>query len=203
MIFKEISKFPSVEDGKIKFVPFIEASKGIVKIIELFGYIYTPVRQDIQGNIEKLSQIHSSDVDKFSTLNDIVEVEVKESKQFGIDALLWLKRALEFVHVFLSCLVEDSKQVPGNESLTPFFQKAYDETLKPYHGIIVQKLFGWIVLAGPSRNSFMLKLADGQDPIPEEEIMSEIDSFLQDLGSNISAINTIYEAHNLVFNQKV
>ncbi|GFY53463.1 glycolipid transfer protein [Trichonephila inaurata madagascariensis] len=202
MFFKEISKFPPVEDGKIEFVPFIEASKGIVKFVELLGTLFTPVRQDVQGNINKLSQIHSSDEKKFSTVNDIIEVEIKEGK-LGIDALLWLKRALEFVHVFLFSVVEDSKNDSHNESLSSFFQKAYEETLKPFHGMLVQKLFGWMVLAGPSRKSLMILLSNGEDPAPEDEIIEEMDSYIQQLGSNISAINNIFETHNLVFNQKV
>ncbi|GIX78755.1 glycolipid transfer protein [Caerostris darwini] len=204
MFFKEISKFPSVEDEIIEFLPFIEACKGIVKFVELLGSIFTPVRHDIQGNIEKLSKIHLSDETKFSTINAIIKFEVENSEsQIGIDALLWLKRALEFVHVFLTCFVDDSKQETCSENLSPFFHKAYEEKLKPYHGWIVQKLFGWMVLAAPSRKSLLLLLAGGEESVENDAIFQEIETFLPGLGTNINVINKLYETNNLVFNHKV
>ncbi|GBN37613.1 Glycolipid transfer protein [Araneus ventricosus] len=204
MFFTEVKKFPCVENEIIEFLPFIEACKGIVKFVELLGSIFTPVRLDIQGNIDKLSKIHFSDEAGFPTVNSIVEFEVKRAgDQTGIDALLWLKRALEFVHVFLVCFVNDSKQEQHDEDISPFFHKAYEEKLKPYHGWIVQKLFGWIVIAAPSRKSLLHLLASGEDNLTEDVIFGEMEIFLQGLGANIDVINKIYVAHNLVFNQKV
>ncbi|GBN37614.1 Glycolipid transfer protein [Araneus ventricosus] len=188
MFFTEVKKFPCVENEIIEFLPFIEACKGIVKFVELLGSIFTPVRLDIQGNIDKLSKIHFSDEAGFPTVNSIVEFEVKRAgDQTGIDALLWLK----------------SKQEQHDEDISPFFHKAYEEKLKPYHGWIVQKLFGWIVIAAPSRKSLLHLLASGEDNLTEDVIFGEMEIFLQGLGANIDVINKIYVAHNLVFNQKV
>lgn len=57
-------------------------------------------------------------------------------------AIFFFSRALEYVHVFLTCLVYDSKGGSSPDNLCPYFNKAYEEKLKPYHGWFVQKLFG-------------------------------------------------------------
>ncbi|KAG8195186.1 hypothetical protein JTE90_027930 [Oedothorax gibbosus] len=205
MLFSVCKQFPEVTDGKIEVVPFLEASKEIVKFVEILGTVFSPVKNDISGNIEKLSKIHHSDEAKFSTLNGIVEHELplERQHQIGIDALLWLKRALEYVNVFLSCFAEDGKQPPCSENMSAFFHKAYEEKLKPFHGWIVQKVFGLIVIAAPSRSSLLKLLSGGKDPVPEEEIIKDIEQFLIGLNSNIDTINRLYVTHNLHFNHKV
>ncbi|XP_055933751.1 glycolipid transfer protein-like isoform X2 [Argiope bruennichi] len=187
MFFKDVKKFPSVEN-EIEFLPFIEACKGIVKFVELLGSLFAPVRHDIQGNIDKLSKIHFSNAAEFPTINSIVEFEVKRAgDQTGIDALLWLK----------------SKQEQHEENISSFFYKAYEEKLKPYHGWIVQKLFGLMVVAAPSRKSLLDLLAGGEDSSTEDVVFGEMEIYLEGLGANIDVINRLYDIHNLVFNQKV
>ncbi|CAL1274364.1 unnamed protein product [Larinioides sclopetarius] len=186
MFFKEVKKFPCVENQIIEFIPFIEACKGIVKFVELLGAIFTPVRHDIQGNIDKLSKIHFSDEAGFPSLNSIVEFEIKENgNKVGIDALLWLK----------------SKQEDHDEDLSPFFHKAYEEKLKPYHGWIAQKLFGWIVVAAPSRKSLLHLLASEEENMTEDVIFGEMEIFLQELGANIDVIHKIYDSHSIVYTE--
>jgi hypothetical protein len=51
-------------------------------------------------------------------------------------------RALQFVHTFFSCVLEDSQEGKKSEDLVPFLKKAYKETLEAYHGWMTQKLFG-------------------------------------------------------------
>ncbi|XP_055933752.1 glycolipid transfer protein-like isoform X3 [Argiope bruennichi] len=171
---------------------------------KLLGSLFAPVRHDIQGNIDKLSKIHFSNAAEFPTINSIVEFEVKRAgDQTGIDALLWLKRALEFVHVFLVCFLDDSKQEQHEENISSFFYKAYEEKLKPYHGWIVQKLFGLMVVAAPSRKSLLDLLAGGEDSSTEDVVFGEMEIYLEGLGANIDVINRLYDIHNLVFNQKV
>lgn len=61
---------------------------------------------------------------------------------YCLTSFLFSYRALEYVYVFLTCLVEESKQDLCSDNLVPYFNKAYEEKLKPYHGWFVQKLFG-------------------------------------------------------------
>ncbi|XP_035232386.1 glycolipid transfer protein-like [Stegodyphus dumicola] len=112
-------------------------------ISDLLGSVFIPVKSDINGNIEKLYKIYHSNEEKFLALSDIISYEMNNTDlKVGKDALLWLKRALEYVHVFLTCLVNDSKEEQYSDNLVPFFNKAYEEKLKPYHGWFVQKIFG-------------------------------------------------------------
>ncbi|XP_015908553.2 glycolipid transfer protein [Parasteatoda tepidariorum] len=203
MFFTNVSHFPKINDEeKIPLVPFLEASKGIVQFVEILGTVFTPVKQDINGNIEKLYKIHQSDKTKFETINDVIAYELEETNKVGIDALLWLKRALEYVQILITCLIDDTKDGSCAEDLTPFFNKAYEEKLKPYHGWFVQKLFGLIVYAAPGRKSLLLLLNDNKE-ISDEEIMKEAESYVNQLSHNIEIINRLYTTHNLHSNEKV
>lgn len=205
MFFSNVSPFPDINEGHIDLLPFLEASKGIVRFVELLGSVFTPVKYDINGNIEKLHKIHLSDEVKFLTLNDIIEFELSENgiNKVGIDALLWLKRALEYVHVFLTCLVDESKLDLHPEDLSAYFNKAYEQKLKPFHGWFIQKIFGIMVHAAPSRKALMHLLAGEDECANEEQVLNDIETFTISLGSNLEVINNLYKEHNIDSNAKV
>ncbi|XP_054719808.1 glycolipid transfer protein-like [Uloborus diversus] len=204
MFFSDVTHFPEIEDGRIEILTFLDACRGIVRFIELLGTVFSPVKNDILGNIEKLNTIRMGNKEKFLTLNDIVEYELENSKEnVGIDALLWLKRALEYMNVFLTCLVNDSKENICTDNLVPYFNKAYEEKLKPYHGWLVQKLFGIMVHAAPSRKSLLQLLAGEIEFAVEDEILADIENFIQGLGSNLEVINSIYKRYDIDSNAKV
>jgi pleckstrin family protein A (phosphoinositide binding specific) protein 8 len=56
------------------------------------------------------------------------------------DALLWLKRALMFIRVFLGQVLE------GQPSLSTCASTAYEQTLRKYHNFLVKGIFSvWLL----------------------------------------------------------
>ncbi|XP_023225548.1 glycolipid transfer protein-like [Centruroides sculpturatus] len=193
-------RYPEVNaEGKIDLFLFLEASRGIEKFVELLGTAFYPVKNDIHGNIEKLLKIYNMDKEKFKYVNNIVESEInlEEEEKIGIDALLWLKRALEYIQVFLTCFVEDYQEKKNTEDLTPYFKKAYELKLKPYHGWFVQQLFALCIKVAPFRKDLIKLLGTGMENFNEEIIMNDIEEFLNSLNSNLEIIVAMYDENNL------
>lgn len=71
---------------------------------------------------------------KYVYLEDIIILNVNVDN-FAADALLWLKRGLQLICTFFENIFHD---VQAAEVLKPHLQNAYERTLKPYHGFIVQ-----------------------------------------------------------------
>jgi len=135
-------------------------------------------------------------------LNNMILSEKEESGNYAIDALLWLRRALHFIHTFLNCVLEDSRQGTKSEDLVPFLEKAYAETLKAYHGWMARKLFTLLSQMCPSRHDLMSTLALGRLN-NEEAVLREMAVFLQGLDSNIQVIVNMYVENGLESNSKV
>ncbi|GFG33571.1 hypothetical protein Cfor_03466 [Coptotermes formosanus] len=194
--------FPEVIDGKINTLQFLESSRGVVGLVEKFGKVFAPVKYDMTGNIEKLTQQYNTNTEKHMYLNNMILSEKEEGGNYAIDALLWLRRALHFVHTFLNCVLEDSQQGTKSEDLVPFLEKAYGETLKAYHGWMAHKLFRLLSRMCPSRCELMSTLALGRVN-REEAVLREMAVFLQGLDSNIQVIVKLYLENELDSNSKV
>lgn len=194
--------FPEVIDGKINTLQFLESSKGVVGLVEKFGKVFAPVKYDMTGNIEKLTRHYNTNKEQHLYLNSMILAEKEEGGNYAIDALLWLRRALQFIHTFFSCVLEDSQQGKKSEDLVPFLKKAYKETLETYHGWMTQKLFGLLSRMCPSRSELMITLALGREN-REEAVLREMAVFLVGLDSNIQELIQLYLENGLESNSKV
>uniref|UniRef100_A0A1Y1L0I0 Glycolipid transfer protein domain-containing protein n=1 Tax=Photinus pyralis TaxID=7054 RepID=A0A1Y1L0I0_PHOPY len=129
---------PEKENSKIKTMEFLSACSDFLKLIDLLGKSFAPAIYDISGNIAKITNVYQDDCDKYEYLEDMVLAERVEGKQLATDALMWLRRALNFLIAFFELLCTDeSKQ----EDLGAFVREAYSNTLKMYHGWITKSLF--------------------------------------------------------------
>ncbi|CAK8694183.1 unnamed protein product [Clavelina lepadiformis] len=110
--------FPDIpEDKKIDTIKFIEACEKIPSIFDLLGgKIFSPVKNDVIGNIEKIKKRYLENPVKFATLDDIIEVErhetdkklkAKDGNGLATNALMWLKRGLKFILLFLEHLLKN------------------------------------------------------------------------------------------------
>lgn len=64
--------------------------------------MFTPVKADISGNITKIKAVYNTDLARFQTLQNILEVEKEiyggEWPNVGATVvLIWLKRGLRFI----------------------------------------------------------------------------------------------------------
>ncbi|XP_014775862.1 glycolipid transfer protein [Octopus bimaculoides] len=196
--------FPAITDqGHIEVIQLLRASRHIVKFLEGFGTTFSPIRSDISGNIEKLQTKYNTDPVTFSHIEAMFldEQENKTTNYAGISGL-WLKRALEFIHVFLSGFLEEHKAGNTSQSLHPLIQKSYEETLSRYHGWLVQKLFPIISIAAPSRTGLMNILCKDTN-LNEEQFINDLQVYLDSLSSNLEVFKSILIKYNLDNNDKV
>ncbi|ERE74653.1 transient receptor potential cation channel subfamily V member 4-like protein [Cricetulus griseus] len=108
--------------------------------------VFTPIKADISGNITKIKAVYDTDPAKYRTLQNILEVEKgmygSEWPKVGATlALLWLKRGLRFIQVFLQSICDGERDENHPNLIRVNANKAYEMALKKYHGWLVQKIF--------------------------------------------------------------
>eukprot|EP00795_Rhopilema_esculentum_P013711 gene13711-4631_t len=190
-----------VVDGRIPTKTFLDACSAIVPVFDILGSTaFAPVKIDIQGNIKKIRTKFETDEKAFTYLQNMVFQELKSNtctaRNSTTDALLWLKRALEFIHVFLAEICR------GEQDLSVAATNAYGRSLRKYHGWVVRGVFSLAVKAVPYRKDFMEALrksgvnSDGS-PTPEQEIVDEMRSCASALGKLVNILCQFYKRHKL------
>ncbi|XP_016973517.1 glycolipid transfer protein [Drosophila rhopaloa] len=191
--FKALKGFPPNTTDKLETQAFLAASKEIVTVIETFGKLFTPVINDMNGNINKLTKAYGSDVLKYQYLEDLIVLNVNVD-DFAANALLWLKRGLQLICAFFENIYNDAQ---AKEALKQHLQDAYERTLKPYHGFIVQStikiIYSWV----PTRSQLL-----GQGAAQAENI-EVLASFLPTMRAHLDSIDALLKAHNLDDARKV
>lgn len=190
--FKTLKGFPETVD-KIETQTFLNAAKEIVTVIETFGKLFTPVISDMNGNINKLTKVYGTDVLKYQYLEDMIVLNVNVD-DFAANALLWLKRGLQLICTFFENIYND---VQNSEALKQHLQDAYERTLKPYHGFIVQStikiIYSWV----PTRSQLL-----GQGPAQMENI-EVLTKYLPTMRAQLDRIDVLLKTHNLDDERKV
>eukprot|EP00118_Oscarella_pearsei_P011825 m.82460 g.82460 ORF g.82460 m.82460 type:complete len:677 (+) comp36292_c0_seq5:1162-3192(+) len=195
---KSTNKFEDVNmdsEHNVSTPNFLVACDGIAAFLNILGgTAFIPVKSDINGNIAKLRKKYQTNPNKFQTLQQIVNDELATNtctaKNSATDALLWLKRGLEFIHLFLIEVVH------GQQDLSVAAGNAYGRTLRRFHGWIVRGVFSLAVKAVPYRKDFMktLGMPEGET---EDQVVQDAVSMANALGDILAAVNLYYQKHNL------
>ncbi|XP_076801300.1 glycolipid transfer protein-like [Clavelina lepadiformis] len=191
--------FPDIpEDKKIDTIKFIEACEKIPSIFDLLGgKIFSPVKNDVIGNIEKIKKRYLENPVKFATLDDIIEVErhetdkklkAKDGNGLATNALMWLKRGLKFILLFLEHLLKNDYD-SNPENLKSCAKLAYKGSLQEYHGFIVSQLVSAATNACPYRSDFLKALAL-REGLNEEETLESARVFSINFRATV---DTVYE----------
>lgn len=77
-----------------------------------------------------------TDSEANNTLENLMANEAHLSKRLATEALLWLKRGLDFTAQSLIHSIDNPQ-----EELTVSFKMAYDNTLRPHHSFFVRHIF--------------------------------------------------------------
>ncbi|GLV32490.1 uncharacterized protein CBL_00800 [Carabus blaptoides fortunei] len=192
----------SLEDSKIDTVIFVNAAKEIVGLIEQFGKLFAPVKYDMNNNIAKIYSVYTKDKEKCKYLHDMILYEKQNNSDTGTVALQWLRRALHFVLKLFELIVESHKDEKKSNSLDKLFSAAYDETLRPYHGWMLQQLFYIICCKCPTRERFFQILACNE-PYCDEVIISEMTYFNVNLKHCVLNLVSFYRDHKLETTERV
>ncbi|RDD41022.1 Pleckstrin homology domain-containing family A member 8 [Trichoplax sp. H2] len=186
-------------DGEIPSQPFLAACTEIISFLDIIGpTAFAPVKIDINGNIKKLQQKFYSKSSAYQTLQLMImsEVEAKSTtvKNSATDALLWLKRALEFIYHFLHRFSN------GEQDLVAAANYAYGKALKRFHGWMIRGVFSLACRAIPLRKDLIIALSsiNGQQTVAtENDVIEDIMQYSKSLGSIIDIINNFYKKFNL------
>lgn len=160
--------------------------------------------------------MYGTDVLKYQYLEDMIVLNVNVD-DFAANALLWLKRGLQLICTFFENIYNDAQKA---EPLKQHLQDAYERTLKPYHGFIVQStikvkwpqiererervdinmpqlhlqiIYSWV----PTRSQL---LGQGAAQLENIEVLT---SYLPAMRSQLDRIDALLKAHNLDDARKV
>uniref|UniRef100_A0A8C6DPK8 Glycolipid transfer protein n=1 Tax=Moschus moschiferus TaxID=68415 RepID=A0A8C6DPK8_MOSMO len=105
-----------------------------------------PQGETLCALFQKIKAVYDTNPTKFRTLQNILEVE---KEMYGAEwpkvgatlALMWLKRGLRFIQVFLQSICDGERDENHPNLIRVNATKAYEMALKKYHGWIVQKIF--------------------------------------------------------------
>lgn len=184
----------------IPTLQFLDCCQAVLPVFDVLGSTaFAPVKMDIQGNINKLTTKYRTAPAKCASLLGTVRREMDDgttgARNSSTDALLWLKRALEFIHAFL-CEIHSGKQ-----TLAECAGAAYGRTLKSHHGWVVRGVFLVALRALPDFETFVLALAptpqDAEHPDYKRQLFVDCGEYIDALRSVLQTINDFYVGHDL------
>ncbi|CRG86153.1 Pleckstrin homology domain-containing family A member 8 [Talaromyces islandicus] len=144
----------SANDNAISSTDFLEAAESLATLFDALGSVaFTPVKNDILGNVKKIRDRQTAAPAESETLQSLVINELKTKKHVATEGLVWLVRGLDFTAQALS----ENISTP-NKELADSFRSAYGNTLKPHHGFLIKPVFNAAMSATPYRKDFFTKL---------------------------------------------
>ncbi|KAL8858904.1 MAG: hypothetical protein Q9178_004583 [Gyalolechia marmorata] len=162
---------------------FLEAAESLTTLFDLLGSLaFTPVKNDMIGNIKKVRDRQLASPDDSSTLQSLVLNELKSKKHTAAEGLLWLVRGLDFT----SQALRHTLQNPDAE-LSTSFRTAYTGTLKPHHSFLVKPVFSAAMSATPYKKDFYAKMGD------EEKSKVELGKWLDALEEQVKILKEFQE----------
>ncbi|XP_073922905.1 glycolipid transfer protein-like [Castor canadensis] len=199
---------PLPGDKQIETEPFLDAVSHLPPFFDCLGSrVFTRIKADVTSNILSIRAVYDSDPAKFQTLQHILQ---EEKEIYGVEwpkvgatlSLMWLKRGLRFIQVFLQSICDGDRDESHPDLLRVNATKAYEVALKRYHGWIVQKFFQAALHAAPRRSDFLQALSRGQC-VPEEVCLCNIRLFLVNFTATVDAIYELYASMNADLSYKV
>uniref|UniRef100_A0A8C5CXI5 Glycolipid transfer protein-like n=1 Tax=Gadus morhua TaxID=8049 RepID=A0A8C5CXI5_GADMO len=151
--------------------------------------------------------VYESNPGKYKTLQQILEAEKEQHgsqwPRVGATlALMWLKRGLRFIQVFLQSVADGERDEANPNLLRVNFSKAYDASLRKYHGWLMQNLHKAIMYAAPYKTDFLKSLSKGRE-VKDEECLEKIRKFLNNFSATVDTIYEVFSKMNADLEYKV
>ncbi|KAH8424266.1 GLTP domain-containing protein [Aspergillus melleus] len=142
---------------------FLEAAESLTTLFDVLGSVaFTPVKNDLLGNIKKVRERKEAAPEESKTLQDLVVNELKTKKHVAAEGLVWLVRGLDFTAQALA-----DNLAKSDVELADSFRGAYGNTLKPHHSFMIKPIFSAAMGATPYRKDFYSKLGEDQSVVTE------------------------------------
>lgn len=124
---------------------------------------FTPVKNDMIGNVKKVRERQLASPGTTSTLQELVRSELASKSHKATEGLLWLVRGLDFTAQAIRADLDNNTGVAATEvkpkkELADSFRASYKNTLGPHHGFMVKPIFSAAMSATPYRKDFYGKL---------------------------------------------
>lgn len=190
-----LEQLPRVKDkeGNILTDGFLDLCELQLPVIESFGPAFNMVRNDISNNIERVRKRKRTDPARFSLLFPLVEDEVARRddghSKSCTKAVLWLKRAMEFMLAIIRRL-QELPQAP----MSDVTYDMYHATLHRWHGFFCSSAFSVAMAFVPTREVFLDRLAGGRF---SEAASDAMDSFVGSFGALLSEVHLFLEERGL------
>ncbi|KGO73753.1 hypothetical protein PITC_039640 [Penicillium italicum] len=158
---KSFGDVPIGADDGISTTEFLEAAESLVTLFDVLGSAaFTPVKNDLLGNIKKVRERQQAAPAESETLQALVLNELKTGKHVATEGLVWLVRGLDFTVQALRHNIDNA-----SSELSDSFRGAYGNTLKPHHSFFVKPIFSAAMSATPYRKDFYSKLGQDQTKV--------------------------------------
>uniref|UniRef100_A0A0K0EVT1 GLTP domain-containing protein n=1 Tax=Strongyloides venezuelensis TaxID=75913 RepID=A0A0K0EVT1_STRVS len=179
---------------------YLDAYKELNKVFHMLGKIFGFVESDVVSKLTILSTCLEKNPETYGAVMAMIQYEcVGKPKPLdrGSRTLLRLHRALNFIIVFISGLMESHRLgIPIYETV----KKVYDETLANFHGFIIRKSVGLAVYTLPDREQILRKFFNipEDEEIPTEKIKKAAEEFHVAASNVYSRVQVVYETENLL-----
>eukprot|EP00041_Stephanoeca_diplocostata_P036457 m.1333273 g.1333273 ORF g.1333273 m.1333273 type:complete len:524 (-) comp24870_c0_seq6:3108-4679(-) len=175
---------------------FLAAADAILPFIDRLGSALTIVKSDINGNIRKIEAAYTKAPAAGHTLQDLIGAEVAAGTATAAgsasDALLWLRRALDFICEFLTEFF-NGKETAAAAGV------AYTRTLAQYHGWFVRGAFSMAMKSVPYRVTLLKALG----PAPEAVVVADAAPYIEALRATLAMVQKLLTQHDLDSSTKV
>jgi len=185
--------FPNPVNSKIKTNELLQATTGLVDLLDKLGKVFAPVRYDMIGNVEKITKKYDEDHSKNEYVEDMLLADKNQSTLTAIDALMWLRRGLHFFLEFFEIIINDTT---CNEDLRPCITTAYSNTLKKYHGWFGSNLFNLLSRLVPQRKMLLYYMALDKENC-EEIVIRDLRKLTVDMRVCVEHLFEFYKRNGL------
>jgi hypothetical protein len=135
------------------------------------------VAKDLEANLNKAESLFEKRPKDGKYLASLLEVErnsgIHDGNMLKEDSaamgLLWIRRSLAFQKDLYASLIPAKGRHPKDAAV-----QAYDKTLSPYHGWLLQKIFPASLSQMPDRRVFIAKFGGTEVDDLNEELEGEI-----------------------------
>jgi len=178
---------PVSADQGVSTSEFLDVSEATTTLFDLLGSVaFTPVKNDMTGNIAKVRERQLAAPDTATTLQSLVKAELASKSHKATEGLLWLVRGLDFTAQALRADLTSNAAISASEAkptkeLADGFRTSYKNTLAPHHSFLIKPVFSAAMSATPYRKDFYARLGgEGTDPEATKQALEKWVSALEE-----------------------
>ena len=170
--------FTSVLNGnEVDTAQLIKACRSHLILMKSGGGALRLVAKDLEANLNKAESLFEKLPEDGKSLASLLEAERKSGIHDGnmlkedsaAMGLLWIRRSLAFQQNLYASLIPTNGRHPKDAAV-----QAYDKTLSPYHGWLLQKIFPASLSQMPDRRVFIAKFGGTEVDNLSEELERDI-----------------------------